>query len=239
MQTCRVTQQPWRDYEVQARDFFRTMGIAAEVGEVVRGARAEHRVDVVVRPRQLGWTHLWLVECKAVTRPVPKEKVLTFLQVVADAGADRGFLLAEAGFQPSAQHAAAHTNVTLTSLSGLHRMAEEELTNEAQTRPFDLEVFEHEDSGMGPDTDIVLRRRDGGPLEMPMSATLYGEGIQWDYELAQHDLSDEGRRAEICLYHFNTCQRTGVTVESGRSYRLVWRTPCGPIHGRVGVRPEK
>lgn len=229
----------WQDYEFQACDFFRVMGMHAEVKEQVQGARAAHSVDVVVRPVQLGWRHLWLVECKARRRPVEKQHVLTFLQVVVDVGADRGFLLSEAGFQPAALDAAEKTNVTLTSLAQLQAVAEEEMATSARTVPFVIDVFEDEDFGTGPNTYLTLRRRDGGALAMPMTALAYHDNVEWRYEVQEHDLSEDRAQAQVSLYSFNCTRTTQPVMPSGVGYRLVWRTPTGPVAGDFAVYPEK
>lgn len=92
----------------------------AEVDAVVPGVRAAHQVDVLVSPDPEGSpARRWLVECKDQRRRVGKSAVLTFRGVLDDTGAERGFLVAEAPFQPGAMNAASRTNVTLCTLRGL------------------------------------------------------------------------------------------------------------------------
>ena len=67
----------------------------------------------------MGQNILWLVECKAWKTRIPKEKILVHRQIVADVGADRGFVMSESGFQKGALEAALLANVQLTSLSEL------------------------------------------------------------------------------------------------------------------------
>jgi hypothetical protein len=61
----------------------------------------------------------WLVECKAWSSAVPKEKVFALRTIVEDTGADRGFVMAEKGYQSGALEAARLTNVMLTSRADL------------------------------------------------------------------------------------------------------------------------
>jgi len=68
-------------------------------------------------------SHVWIVECKQQKRPVNKADVETLKSIVADIGADRGFLLCESGFQPAAIAAASRTNITLSSLEQLNVIA--------------------------------------------------------------------------------------------------------------------
>ena len=63
-----------------------------------------------------GFDMTWLVECKAWQSPVSKLHVIGLRQIVIDAGADRGIILSESGFQSSALEAANLTNVQVTSL---------------------------------------------------------------------------------------------------------------------------
>jgi hypothetical protein len=122
-----VAQRPtpaWREYQAQAGGFFRSLGFETTVDAVVTGARATHYIDVLVEFETLGIRHLWVVECKLWRRRVPKERVLVLEGVVRDVGADRGFLLCEAGFQSGAITAARFANVTLTNLADLQANAQ-------------------------------------------------------------------------------------------------------------------
>jgi hypothetical protein len=76
-----------------------------------------------VRNNHAGFDVLWIVECKAWKRAVPKERVLALRSVVQDIGADRGLLMAESGYQSGALEAAANANVMLTSLADLKELA--------------------------------------------------------------------------------------------------------------------
>jgi hypothetical protein len=109
----------WSEYQERVASFFRTLGLDAEVDAHLRGARAEHDVDLAVRFRQHGVDVLWIVECKFWKTSVPKEKVVALQQIAHDTGADRAFLFAESGFQPGAVRAASYSNITLTSLDDL------------------------------------------------------------------------------------------------------------------------
>lgn len=117
----------WREYQRDVASFLEQLGFSVQVEEKVRGARGEHDVDVTARITVATIPQLWLVECKRWRRPVPKERVLTFIGVVNDIGADRGLLFSESGFQAGAIRVATNTNVTLTSLLDFHDNATEEL----------------------------------------------------------------------------------------------------------------
>ena len=107
----------WEEYQDSVAVFLSQMGFDVKNDETIRGARAEHKIDVTARMSIAGVDQCWLIECKSWKRRVPKERVLTFRGVVEDAGADRGLLFSESGFQAGAIYAAQNTNVTLTSLA--------------------------------------------------------------------------------------------------------------------------
>lgn len=109
----------WSAYQDDVGAFFRSLGLSAQTNETIKGVRTHHDVDVVVRSKHVGFDVLWLVECKAWRRPIPKEKVLALRSIVDDIGADRGFIMAERGYQRGALEAARFANVLLTSLADL------------------------------------------------------------------------------------------------------------------------
>lgn len=107
----------WNNYQEEAADFFRSLGLEAETNVTVKGVRTSHDVDVVVRSRHAGFDVMWVVECKHWSSRVSKLHVLALREIVSDTGADRGILLAENGFQSGANEAASLTNVHITSLA--------------------------------------------------------------------------------------------------------------------------
>jgi len=109
----------WKAYQQQAADFFRALGLNADVEKEIAGARAKHKVDVYVEGNYVGISFIWIVECKAWRSNVPKEKVAALSSILQDIGADRGFLLSEKGFQSGALRMAEKSNITLTSLADL------------------------------------------------------------------------------------------------------------------------
>jgi hypothetical protein len=115
----------WHDYQERAADFFRTLGMDANVDERVEGARGQHDVDVVVRATRAGIEQVWVVECKLWRRSVSKVHVAALANIVQDLGADRGIMLSEAGFQAGAiRLASLSSNIALTSLAELNENAE-------------------------------------------------------------------------------------------------------------------
>lgn len=118
----------WKEYQEEAADFFRSLGLEAETDVTLKGVRTDHDVDVVVRSRHVGFETLWLVECKHWKSPVSKLHVLGLREIVSDIGADRGILLSESGFQSGAVEAANLTNVQVTSLASLSEATRNDVT---------------------------------------------------------------------------------------------------------------
>ena len=119
----------WKQYQNETADFFRSLGCIVEVESTIKGARAEHEIDVWVRFSRFGLETKWVVECKYWNTAIPKEKVLTLKSVVEDLGADRGILISASGFQSGAVRVAENSNITLTSLDELKETAREDLVS--------------------------------------------------------------------------------------------------------------
>jgi restriction system protein len=118
----------WKDYQEEAAEFFRSLGLDANTDVTIQGVRTKHDVDVLVKSHHYGFDITWIVECKHWKEPVSKLHVLALREIVTDAGADRGILLSEVGFQSGAVEAANLTNVQVTSLADLKVTAREQIS---------------------------------------------------------------------------------------------------------------
>jgi len=119
----------WQQYQNAVAAFLSQLGFNVRIDEPIQGARARHKLDVTARMSVAGVDQLWVIECKSWKRPVPKERVLTFLGIVDDVGADRGLLFSESGFQAGAVRAAQKTNVTLTGLADFEQNSSFEISS--------------------------------------------------------------------------------------------------------------
>jgi restriction system protein len=117
----------WDEYQEEAADFFRSLGLEATTNVTLKGVRTSHDIDVLVKSKHAGFEVTWVVECKHWNSKVTKLHVLALREIVAETGADRGILLAENGFQSGAAEAAALTNVHLTSLAEARILGREEV----------------------------------------------------------------------------------------------------------------
>lgn len=109
----------WQQYQEEAAEFFRSLGLAVSTNVTLQGVRTTHDIDVYVTMDVAGFQVKWLIECKHWQTPVSKLHVLALREIVADLGADRGVILCEKGFQSGAVEAANLTNVRVTSLAAL------------------------------------------------------------------------------------------------------------------------
>lgn len=114
-----MSQAEWHQYQSQAAAIFAALGCSVSVDAKVKGARAVHRIDVLVQFARWGLPQIWVVECKHQRRRVTKSAVEALKSIMLDTGAEKGFVLSEIGFQPAAVAAASLTNVSLLSLSKL------------------------------------------------------------------------------------------------------------------------
>ncbi len=70
----------WRRYQDDVAELFRSLGLLVSTEAEVEGARARHRIDVLVTFELWGVKVLWIVECKFWRARVPKEKVLASIR---------------------------------------------------------------------------------------------------------------------------------------------------------------
>jgi hypothetical protein len=127
----------WSEYQEEAAEFFRSLGLVATTNVTVKGVRTTHNIDVLVKSSHAGFEVTWIVECKRWNSRVTKLHVLALREIVTDTGSDRGILLAEKGFQSGAAEAAALTNVHLTSLAETRKEASGEVCRMRLTDLYD------------------------------------------------------------------------------------------------------
>lgn len=109
----------WFDFQEKIAQHFRCLGVSAVTNETVRGIRTDHDIDVYVTSQYLCTNIKWIVEAKYWKTKVPKEKVLALRTIVDDVGADKGFIISEAGFQSGSKEAAQNTNIVLLTFDEL------------------------------------------------------------------------------------------------------------------------
>ncbi len=155
----------WKDYQEEAAEFFRSLGLDALTDATIQGARTKHNVDVLVKSHHAGFDVTWIIECKYWRSKVSKLHVLALREIVSDTGADRGILLAENGFQSGAIEAAALTNVHITSLAEATNTASNEILSMRLRELYDRLICCKEEYWEIPKNDRIecgLRQDSGG-----------------------------------------------------------------------------
>lgn len=127
----------WKEYQEEAAEFFRGLGLKADTDVTIQGVRTKHDIDVLVEIDVAGFSVRWLVECKHWSTPVNKLHVMGLREIVSDLGADRGIILCEVGFQSGSIEAA---NVQVSSLSDLSLSSREAISSFRLKELFDRNV---------------------------------------------------------------------------------------------------
>jgi len=110
-----TTQIPgdWRALQEGVARILRECGFSAQVEKTMSVARGQVEVDVYAEEQVKGRNYTILVECKNWRSAVPQSVIHSFRTVVADSGANLGYIVSAAGFQSGALTAASQTNVRL------------------------------------------------------------------------------------------------------------------------------
>lgn len=130
----------WKEYQEEAAEFFRGLGLKANTDVTIQGVRTKHDIDVLVEIDVAGFSVRWLVECKHWSTPVNKLHVMGLREIVSDLGADRGIILCEVGFQSGSIEAANLTNVKVSSLSDLSLSSRDAISSFRLKELFDRNV---------------------------------------------------------------------------------------------------
>ncbi|MES5869071.1 restriction endonuclease [Bacillus cereus group sp. RP32] len=117
----------WKGYQEEVAKLFRSLGCKAEIEKSIKGARAEHEVDVWVNFKKYGLDNNWIVECKFWNSRVPKEKVQALKSIVEDIGADKGIIITEVGFQSGAIASSGYTNIELMTFEQFSESVQQEI----------------------------------------------------------------------------------------------------------------
>jgi restriction system protein len=103
----------WRALQAEVARILTECGFVADVERRVTTVRGTVVVDVHAEETILGRKYTLLLECKQWKARVPQSVIRDFRTVVADSGANMGYIISQAGFQSGAFSAAELTNVRL------------------------------------------------------------------------------------------------------------------------------
>ena len=105
----------WQELETDVEALLRQCGLAVQQGKTIATVRGAAAVDVYAEDSTGGRKHIILCECKRWGSAVPQTVVHAFRTVVADSGANVGYLISSGGFQSGAYKASEQSNVRLVT----------------------------------------------------------------------------------------------------------------------------
>ena len=114
--------QTWQELQTFVGRMFEECGFETEVSKVVELVRGKKEIDVYAKDLEGEYQPIILVECKFWSSPIPQEIIHSFRTVVSDYGANVGFIVSKAGFQPGSYEAVEKTNIHLVDLKQLEKV---------------------------------------------------------------------------------------------------------------------
>jgi hypothetical protein len=103
----------WRDLQNQVARILDECGMNVEVEKSVSLARGTAEIDVFASETRQGRTNTIFCECKNWKGAIPQSVIHSFRSVVADGGANVGYIVASSTFQSGARSAVDLTNIRL------------------------------------------------------------------------------------------------------------------------------
>jgi len=103
----------WYDLQNQVARILGECGMNVEVEKSISLARGAAEIDVFASESHQGRTNTIFCECKHWKSSVPQSVIHSFRSVVADGGANVGYIIASSTFQSGARSAADLTNIRL------------------------------------------------------------------------------------------------------------------------------
>jgi len=113
--------QNWKELQNYVGQMFEECGFETEISKVVNLIRGKKEIDVYTIDSTSEYQPTILIECKFWNKPVNQETIHSFRTVVADFGANLGFIVSKNGFQSGCYEAVKKTNVRLVSLKELEK----------------------------------------------------------------------------------------------------------------------
>ena len=103
----------WRDLQNKVAQILQECGFSVDIQKDINTVRGIVNIDVIAQDITRKPISTYLCECKHWQTRVPKSVVHSFRTVVADYGANWGFIISSGGFQRGACEAAVKTNIRL------------------------------------------------------------------------------------------------------------------------------
>ncbi|MCK5592410.1 MAG: restriction endonuclease, partial [Candidatus Pacebacteria bacterium] len=113
--------QDWKELQKFVGQMFEECGFQTEITKSIDLVRGKKEIDVYAQDISSEYKPILLVECKFWNKAVNQGIIHSFRTVVADFGANLGFIVSKNGFQSGSYDAAKNTNVRLVSLKDLEK----------------------------------------------------------------------------------------------------------------------
>lgn len=112
----------WKELQDYVKQMFNECGFETESPHTVKLVRGQKEVDVYAKDIQSEYQPIVFIECKYWNNPIPQDIIHSFRTVMADGGANIGFIVSKAGFQKGAIEAAEKTNIRLVTFEELQQV---------------------------------------------------------------------------------------------------------------------
>lgn len=103
----------WKELQERVAKIFSDMGFTAEIEKDIPLVRGDVNVDVYATRKISNISETHIAECKNWNNAVPKTVVHSIRTILADCGANTGYIISRNGFQEGAYRAAQNSNLHL------------------------------------------------------------------------------------------------------------------------------
>src|ERR1051325_9219793 len=107
------TPATWQELQTDVAAILKECGFSVEIEKTVKSVRGSVEIDVYGEEDINGRKHKIACECKHWKASVPQTVIHAFRTVIADIGANVGYLISSGGFQSGSLTAAELTNLEL------------------------------------------------------------------------------------------------------------------------------
>ena len=112
----------WKDLQDFVKQMFDECGFETESPHIVELVRGKKEVDVYAKDLESEYQPVVFIECKFWNSPIPQDTIHSFRTVMADGGANLGFIVSKIGFQKGAYEAVEKTNIRLVTFEELEQV---------------------------------------------------------------------------------------------------------------------
>jgi len=105
--------QDWKDLQLKVAKIYEDIGYDTKIEADIKLARGTVNVDVLCVKKTTAFNETIIIECKYWNTRVPKTIVHAFRSVIADHGANSGYIISKMGFQEGAYESTENTNIRL------------------------------------------------------------------------------------------------------------------------------